>query len=154
MDSVPPSGRSTRASAILEPAARVASLDTLIVDDDEIMCARLEKLLEEDGKGALSVTSLDSARQAIKAVHFRLVILDRRLGDGDGLQLCAEYRTRYAEKGAYILMLSAADSAADRMLGLAAGADDYVSKRCGDQELLRRVNDLYDRAVAHAHRSR
>ena len=75
----------------------------------------------------------------MSAVYFPILIVDRMLGDGDGIDLCREYRTRHPQSGVYIMMLSALDSAADIDAGMVAGADDYVSKRASDAQLIERL---------------
>jgi DNA-binding response OmpR family regulator len=120
-------------------AAPTSSLDVLVIDDDELTAARLEILVEACGHGALSVASVDHAREAMKAVYFPIIVVDRMLGDGDGIDLCREYRERHPQKGVYIIILSALDSAADVNAGMIAGADDYVSKRATDVQLIERL---------------
>lgn len=119
------------------------ALEILIVDDDELLCQRIEMLLAAHGLSAISVNSLDLAREAMRAVYFPLVILDRHLGDGDGADLCREYRARQSDKRVRILMLSSSDSAEESAFALACGADEFLSKKCGDGELAARVTHLH-----------
>lgn len=126
------SPQSTRSSS----NAAVTSLNVLIVEDDELLSSRLELLLEQHGHGSLSVTSVEEAYQALSAVYFPVLIVDRMLNDGDGLELCRRMRDRHPDRRVYILMLTAKDSECDIMAGLEAGADAYVSKRIREVELL------------------
>lgn len=73
-----------------------------------------------------------------------LVILDSELPDGDGLEFCRWLQQRQS----LILMLSARNSEADIVAGLRAGADDYLTKPFGMQELLARVEALIRRSRA------
>lgn len=123
-----------------------ATLDVLLIDDDELLCAHMEKLLESQGIGCLSVHTLASAREAMKAVHFPLVILDRRLGDGDGLDFCGEYRALRSDRPVSILVYSALSTASQVAAALAAGADDHIAKNCGDPALLAKINELLERS--------
>ena len=75
----------------------------------------------------------------MKAIYFPIIIVDRMLGDGDGIDLCREYRARHTHPGVYIIILSALDSAADVSAGMIAGADDYISKRATDVQLIDRL---------------
>lgn len=125
-----------------------ASLDVLIIEDDELACHRLEQMFDAAGIGSLSVPTLHAARQAMKAVFFPVIVLDRKLEDGDGIELCREYRAQHVEARVYILVLSSLDSDADRQAGMAAGADDYVSKRASEPDLIARVR----RGLASANR--
>jgi len=112
------------------------SLNVLIVEDDELLSMRLELVLEEHGHGSLSVTSAEQAKQALSAVYFPVLIVDRMLGDSDGIELCRQFRASYPDRRVYIMLLTALDSEADIAAGLEAGADAYVSKRVTDEELL------------------
>jgi PAS domain S-box-containing protein len=122
------------------------TLDVLLIDDDELLCTRMEKLLESQGIGCLSVHKLASAREAMKAVHFPLVILDRRLGDGDGLDFCGEYRALRSDRPVSILVYSAMSTEDQVAAALAAGADDHIAKSCGDPALLAKIGELLERS--------
>jgi chemotaxis response regulator CheB len=75
-----------------------------------------------------------------------VVVLDLNLPDGDGLALCRDLRARgYADA---IIMVTARDSALDRVLGLELGADDYLTKPFEPRELLARVRNLMKRIAA------
>jgi CheY-like chemotaxis protein len=131
--------------SLMTASASSAALHVLIVDGDELSRERLEKLLDSIGRGSLGVASLDQAREAMKAIYFPLVILDRHLTDGDGIEVCREYRSANRNSGVSIMLLSATDSPQSLQEGLAAGADDCVSKACDDAELLMRINALCNR---------
>jgi two-component system, OmpR family, phosphate regulon response regulator OmpR len=117
----------------------LSSLNVLIIDDDDLVSSRLELLLEAEGHGSVSVASLEQARQAMAAIYFPVLIIDRMLGDGDGMDICREFRARHPERRVYIMMLSTLDSPADVTAGLDAGADAYVSKRATNSELLKHL---------------
>jgi two-component system OmpR family response regulator len=72
-----------------------------------------------------------------------VVVLDLNLPDGDGLSLCRDRARGYADA---IIMVTARDSALDRVLGLELGADDYLTKPFEPRELLARVRNLIRRA--------
>jgi DNA-binding response OmpR family regulator len=101
----------------------------LVVEDDPLTQARLELLIETAGLGAVSVPSAEKARAALAAEFFPIVIVDRMLEDGDGIALCSEVRRQHLQGRVYLMLLSALDSDSDVAAGLAAGADDYLSKR-------------------------
>ena len=117
-----------------------SDLAVLIVEDDETTRSRLEMLIESAGHGALSVSTAAEARKALEAVFFPIVIVDRMLEHTDGLDLCRQLRSIAAHDRLYIILLSARDSQQDVDAGLLAGADEYVSKRASDRELLDRLN--------------
>jgi DNA-binding response OmpR family regulator len=108
----------------------------LVVEDDELIQARLELLIEAAGLAAVSVPSAKKARAALAAVFFPIVIVDRILEDGDGIDLCDEVRRQQAHSRVYLIVLSTLDSPHEVAAGLAAGADVYMSKRSSDGELL------------------
>jgi DNA-binding response OmpR family regulator len=111
----------------------------LLVEDDPLVCARLEKLITEAGFGVLSVESCREALSAASMLTFPLMIIDRMLGDGDGLQLIATMRERSAPNRVFIMLLTALDQPEEVSQGLDAGADDYLSKKAPDSELLSRL---------------
>ncbi len=131
------------------PAPAAASLDILLVDDDPLVCERLECLLAAHGMRAVTVSSMELARQTMRAIYFPLVILDRHLGDGDGLDLVREYRARQSGRRVRIIVLSSDESPDLEQATLAAGADAFLSKRIGDEAFVDRVRRLYERACGN-----
>lgn len=111
----------------------------LIVEDDELTRERIELLLTSADFDTMGVGSAAEARMAMDALVFPIVIIDRMLGDADGLSLIREFRERYQAHRVFLLMLSALDSQEELDRGLAAGADDYLSKKGSDAALLERL---------------
>lgn len=111
----------------------------LVVEDDPLTQARLELLIEAAGLAVVSVPSAEQARAALRAVFFPIVIVDRMLEDGDGITLCNEVRRQHLQSRVFLMVLSTLDSASDIAAGLAAGADEYLSKRAPDAELLAKL---------------
>ena len=120
----------------------------LVVEDDPLAQARLESLIETAGLGAVSVSSAQKARAALRAVFFPIVIIDRMLEDGDGIQLCCDVRQQRTQGRIVLMVVSALDSSADIAEALAAGAEEYLSKRATDDELLARFTDARRRVTA------
>jgi DNA-binding response OmpR family regulator len=108
----------------------------LIVEDDELTRERMELLLTSADFDAMSVGSAAEARMAMDTLVFPIVIIDRMLGDADGLSLIREFRERYQAHRVFLMMLSALDSQEELDRGLAAGADAYLSKKDSDAALL------------------
>jgi DNA-binding response OmpR family regulator len=128
----------------LEPIKpKNSALDVLIVEDDELLRARLEAVIESAGYGVVSVGSAAEAREALCALFFPMIIVDRMLGDADGITLCRELRQRATDSHVYIMLLTALDSPAEVAAGLDAGADAYLSKRAGDAELLEQLRSAW-----------
>jgi len=111
----------------------------LLVEDDELARERLELLITAAGFDVFSVASCKEARDAAAAVVFPIMVIDRTLGDGDGIELIADLRARCAPNRIFMMLLSALDTADDIAGGLAVGADDYLSKRGSDKDLLQRL---------------
>ncbi len=123
------------------------SRSVLVVDDDPMIHGRLEALLQPAGYSVTCVASVQQARDAMTAVFYPIVILDRMLTDGDGISLCSELRTNLQPNRVFVLVLSARDSSLDAACGLRAGADVYLSKRTSNAELLAYL----EAAIAVAH---
>lgn len=115
------------------------SMPLLLVEDDDITRDRLEGLLTRARFDVYSVSSAREAREMMRALVFPLVVIDRILGDGDGISLIGELRRRYEPHRVFLMLFSALDSEEERRSGIAAGADDYLSKRSSDEELLGRL---------------
>lgn len=112
----------------------------LLVEDEENLQEALKLNLELEG---YEITGAYDGVEALKAVqkeHFNLIILDVMLPEVDGITVCETIRL--SNPDIPILILSAKNSSADRVLGLKKGADDYLTKPFNLEELLIRVNNL------------
>lgn len=99
----------------------------LIIDDDENLYASLaEQLRLHEEFDTFSALTAQAALDLTKEKHFDAILLDVGLPDMDGRELCRVLRR--AGVAAPVIMLTAADSDADTILGLDAGANDYVTK--------------------------
>lgn len=117
----------------------------LIVDDDREIRELLSTYLAKQGLRATTVPSGRHMRAALEeAGPFDLIILDLMLPGEDGLALCRDLRAG-KHKAMPILMLTARDEEADRILGLEMGADDYLTKPFAARELLARVRSVLRR---------
>src|SRR5947199_2090040 len=119
-------------------AARV-----LVIDDDADIRALVAELL---GRAGLSVEQAEDGRSGLRALHKSppdLVVLDVSMPDLDGWQTLERIRDLSEVP---VLMLTARGEELERVRGLQAGADDYVVKPFGRQELLARVQALLRRA--------
>jgi len=115
----------------------------LLVEDEENLHETLKLNLEMESYG---VTSAFDGSEAIKAVaneYFDLIILDVMLPEMDGITVAETIRVN--NNDVPILMLSAKNSSADRVLGLKKGADDYLAKPFNLEELLLRVDKLINK---------
>ncbi len=112
----------------------------LLVEDEENLHETLKLNLELEG---YEVNSAFDGREAIKRVnneYFDLIIMDIMLPEVDGISVTESIRIN--NNDVPILMLSARNNSADRVLGLKKGADDYLTKPFNLEELLLRVEKL------------
>ncbi|MEZ4694978.1 MAG: response regulator transcription factor [Rhodothermales bacterium] len=116
----------------------------LLIEDERRVAAFIRQGLEEEGYLVEWIErGQEGADSAIRNAP-DLVLLDLRLPDIDGVEVCR--RIRKAHPSLPILMLTALDSVEDRVAGLDAGADDYVAKPFAFAELLARIRSLLRRA--------
>jgi DNA-binding response OmpR family regulator len=116
----------------------------LIVEDDEKLAAVLKKGLEEEQYAVdVSHDGLDGAHWAIENTY-DLIILDIMLPKKDGVRICREVRN--AGIHTPILILTARDVMEEKVKGLDAGADDYLTKPFSFEELLARIRALLRRS--------
>jgi two-component system, OmpR family, response regulator MprA len=116
----------------------------LVVEDDPAIARVLELELGEDGYRVEVTVAGTDGLPATERERPDLVVLDVRLPDMDGLTVCR--RARRSGHDMPILMLTALDRVGDRVVGLDAGADDYLAKPFAIEELLARLRALQRRA--------
>jgi len=112
----------------------------LLVEDEENLQEALKLNLELEGYEVTSSYDGAHALKAFQGEHFDLIILDVMLPELDGISVCETIRLTNSDIP--ILILSAKNTSADRVLGLKKGADDYLTKPFNLEELLLRVNKL------------
>jgi serine phosphatase RsbU (regulator of sigma subunit) len=114
----------------------------LVVEDDEDIRDLLMRTLERDGFSVSGAPSGASAVELARTIHPELVTLDVNLPGMDGLEVCRQLRE---QSSAYVIMISARSAEDDKLAGLDAGADDYLSKPFSPRELRARVAALFRR---------
>jgi DNA-binding response OmpR family regulator len=121
------------------------TLDILVCDDESSLREALRQSFEREGHRVLAVADGRSAIDRASTQHFDVLLLDIALGPGspDGYEVCRELRAR--RNGVAVIMLTALDSEADAVLGLEAGADDYVVKPFRPTELRSRIRAVLRR---------
>ena len=114
----------------------------LIVDDEQHIRLLIEQTLEElEDEGVELITARDGeeALDAVANQHPDLVFLDVMMPKRDGLDVCRTIKGDPATAGTIVMLLTARGQAFDREQGLAAGADDYLTKPFDPDDLLRRA---------------
>ncbi|MBC8104669.1 MAG: response regulator transcription factor [Cytophagales bacterium] len=122
----------------------------LVIEDDEDIAALLRQGLTQAGyQVTVALEGITGWRQAADT-PFGLIVLDWMLPDTDGKTLCQRLRAQRITTP--VLMLTARDALRDRVEGLDAGADDYLTKPFEFDELLARVRSLLRRQQIHKSR--
>jgi two-component system response regulator RegX3 len=114
----------------------------LVVDDAEAILDAVTDALGADGFDVQAVADGRAALEAAQAQEFDLVILDVMLPGLSGTEICRRLR---AASPVPIIMLSARDAEAERVLGLEVGADDYITKPFSELDLRSRVRAILRR---------
>ena len=118
----------------------------LAVDDEHSLTELLSMALRYEG---WEVTTADSGSSAVKAareIRRDVIVLDWMLPDFDGLEVMRRVRTEQPDVP--VIFLTAKDAVADRVNGLTAGGDDYVTKPFSLEELVARLRGLLRRSGA------
>lgn len=119
----------------------------LVVDDDQKIRALLGRFLQTNGFRVTEAADAASARSYMRGLAFDLVLLDVMMPGESGLSLARDLK---ATRPVPICMLTALAEPADRISGLEAGVDDYVSKPFEPRELLLRIKNILRRGQAPA----
>lgn len=122
---------------------RRMGIKILIVEDDVFLREGLTELLVSENYEITVAESVGDAKTFLDNKKFDLVILDVRLPDGNGLDLCREIRSNGDDVP--VLFLTACDDENEIIAGLDSGADDYVTKPFGIRILLSRIRALLRR---------
>lgn len=116
----------------------------LIVEDERKLARLLQGLLQDENHAVDLAFDGEEAMEFVRSGDYDLIILDVMLPRMDGLEVCREIRAKRIQTP--ILMLTARTSVEDRVAGLDAGADDYLSKPFDLDELAARVRALLRRS--------
>lgn len=119
----------------------------LVVEDDLHLAEILTEALSDRAYSVDVVKDGESAWNWISTLSYDLIVLDVTLPKLDGISLCKRLRTAPNNGATPVLMLTARDTVADKILGLDAGADDYMVKPFDLEELMARVRALLRRGT-------
>lgn len=137
-----PTGHALKTESAPEIAARRSSKSILLVEDDAGLCSLMTAFFAHHGFRVESAH--DGPRGLVRAIEggFDMVILDVMLPGLDGFEVLRQLRKRSATP---VIMLTARIAERDRIAGLDAGADDYLPKPFGPEELLARIRAVLRR---------
>ncbi|MBD8030742.1 response regulator transcription factor [Corynebacterium gallinarum] len=123
-------------------------MKVLVVDDEPAVRESLRRSLTFNGYNVVTAEDGIQALEVIEREHPEIVILDVMMPRMDGLEVCRTLRSQGDDRS--ILILTARDNVSDRVGGLDAGADDYLSKPFALEELLARVRSLVRRSAVES----
>lgn len=110
-----------------------------LLEDDAMLARMISATLERSGYRVHTFSTITAARAALLRIEWDLLICDRRLPDGDGIELCAELKADRDALTRYVIVMTGEDSEAAKVEGFDRGADDYIIKPASIPELLARV---------------
>ena len=121
----------------------------LLVEDEAEIATLVQKMLRREGYVVDVAPELSLAKEAMLSVDYPLVIVDRRLPDGEGLSLIDFAKRK--NKTSRFLVISALSELGELVNGLDSGADDYIVKPFEPDELLARIRAALRRPVPEVH---
>ena len=122
------------------------TVQVLLLEDDRRLAGMIAEYLGQAGFSVHGETLGRRALERLRTGGFDALVLDLTLPDIDGLDLCREIRMQSGLSALPIIMLTARGDAADRIVGLELGADDYLRKPFEPRELLTRLRAILRRS--------
>ena len=122
----------------------------LIVEDEDKIASVLRDYLVRAEYTVHWLRRGDAVEQWFKEHHADLVLLDLMLPGRDGLSICRDLRQQHGARSPAIIMVTARVEEIDRLLGLEAGADDYICKPFSPREVVARVRAVLRRSLGQA----
>lgn len=110
-----------------------------VVDDDPAIRRLVRLFLKRSGYEIVEFGMGEEAKEQLPKITWDLAILDRRLPDMDGVELCRQLKSEPELRNRYIIMLTGEDDQEDKVQGLDLGADDYITKPFQYPELMARI---------------
>ncbi len=114
----------------------------LVVDDDMRLRSLLQRFLQENGFAVTGAEDAETARMFLRQYQFNLLIVDVMMPNETGIEFLQKLRK---DSDVPAIVLTAMGETADRILGLEAGADDYLPKPFEPKELVLRINNILRR---------
>ncbi|MBQ1784782.1 MAG: phosphate regulon transcriptional regulator PhoB [Gammaproteobacteria bacterium] len=117
----------------------------LVVEDEQPIREMLSFILDQHGYQAIEAGDIDGAMAQLREPYPELILLDWMLPGGSGVALCKQLKRDEATRQIPVIMLTARGEEEDKVRGLEAGADDYVTKPFSPKELMARVKAVIRR---------
>jgi DNA-binding NarL/FixJ family response regulator len=130
-----------------QQAQRVTARNVLVVDGDPVYAEFVMDALRRAGFVGHHLASGENAVEAVVALAPAAVILDVILPGTTGYEICRELRQRYGEELPIVFVSGERREAADRVVGLLIGADDYLVKPVDAEELIARLRRLIAKSL-------
>ena len=141
-------GFKTATSSLSDAGGHVRPPTVLVVDDDEAVRMLFGRWLAFQGYTVIAVANGAAALEAVRTQRPDVVLLDIAMPGLNGVEVCQRIKREEASRLTPVILVSAVDGVEDRIAGLAAGADDFLSKPPDVNELLTRVGAVV-RVNAH-----
>ena len=109
----------------------------LVVEDDKVLAKNVATILKRSSYAVDTANNVEDARAKLMSPDYDLALLDWKLPDGSGIDLCREIRSE--NKTIKIIIVTANSQIEDKIEGLDSGADDYITKPFVSEELLART---------------
>ncbi len=118
----------------------------VVVDDDENLRTLVKDIFEHENFKVIACQDTDEGYKRILKSKPDLAILDVKMPQIGGIELCRMLRENPETKNLPIIMLTVESTETDKVIGLGVGADDYITKPFSNKELIARVKSLLRRA--------
>jgi two-component system cell cycle response regulator len=117
----------------------MAKATVLLVEDDKVQASIIKEFLQKNGYEVILAEDGMSSFKAAKTERLDIILLDRILPDIEGTDVCRWLKLDQATRGIPIIMLTERNSITDKVVGIEAGADDYLPKPFDENELNARI---------------
>ncbi len=120
-------------------------IKVLVIDDEPMYAGIIEKILDPDRYSVLKNFDAGSGIKAAEEKKPDIILLDWKLPDMEGIEACRILKSSANTKNIPVLMFTSMATTKNKVAGLEAGADDYITKPFDDKELIARINAAFRR---------
>ena len=119
----------------------------IIVDDEEAIRELVADILEKENFKVIKCADTDDGYKKILKIKPDLIILDVKMPQVGGIELCRLVRANIETKNIPVIMLTVESTEVDKVIGLEVGADDYITKPFSNKEFVARIKALLRRVI-------